>query len=85
MSGELPPEIGRLSKLIKFQIQNSYLEGSIPERFFSFLFNLFSICEMNTLKFFNLGGNKLEGKIPTCIGNMERLIGIDFSNNNLRG
>ncbi|XVF11303.1 hypothetical protein REPUB_Repub08aG0015000 [Reevesia pubescens] len=83
LTGVIPNAIGRLQKLQSLHLQGNKLRGII----------LNDLCELRNLVELILGGNELSGLIPEClkgslpleIGDLEDVIEIDLSKNQLSG
>ncbi len=75
LSGQLPTEIGNLTKLTYLSLSGNQLTGSIPTE----------IGNLTELTYLSLSGNQLTGSIPTEIGNLTNLITLSFSGNQLSG
>ena len=75
LSGQIPPELGNLSKLEHLSIQYNQLTGSIPSR-------LSNLTELTSL---SLNGNRLTGPIPSEWGNLLELVELRLNNNQLTG
>ncbi|KAI7987033.1 Receptor-like protein 52, partial [Camellia lanceoleosa] len=73
LSGEIPTPIESLN-LIKLNLLQNKLTGSIPQRLF----------QLKNLSFVWLFRNQLSGEIPIAIES-QNLIGLDLSENNLTG
>ncbi|CAL5440657.1 unnamed protein product [Camellia sinensis] len=73
LSGEIPTPIESLN-LIKLNLSQNKLTGSIPQRLF----------QLKNLSFVWLFRNQLSGEIPIAIES-PNLIGLDLSENNLTG
>ncbi|KAM3280966.1 hypothetical protein P3S67_027986 [Capsicum chacoense] len=63
LTGNIPPEIGKLKKLQGLFLPNNKLNEHIPE----------AVCHLSNLVQLNLGDNELLGAIPACIGNLSML------------
>lgn len=99
-TGKIPLEITSLVKLQSLLLQENKLSGAIPDSFSS-LQNLFDLqlggnmlegpilCSLSKLNHFNsvlnLSYNKLSGKIPGCLGNLDKLQILDISSNSFSG
>ncbi|KAK1744100.1 leucine-rich repeat domain-containing protein [Skeletonema marinoi] len=99
--GSLPSSLNSLSKLSQFDMSSNALSGSLPGLADSILSlqdldlsnqtNGFTgsipedLWRFQSLKVFNLAGNKLAGPIPPDIGKMAALEEFDLSNNLLSG
>ncbi|XP_057471105.1 polygalacturonase inhibitor 1-like [Actinidia eriantha] len=73
--GEIPPAIGKLSKLRSLDITWSNISGHIP----AFLANL------KNIQFLDLSFNNLSGSIPPSLGTLPKVIALDLSRNQLTG
>ncbi|XP_026459900.1 probable LRR receptor-like serine/threonine-protein kinase At3g47570 [Papaver somniferum] len=98
--GNIPSEIGKLSRLEFFQVSGNNLSGTIPAQ----LFNISSIYlfaaadnqlhgsipsnlgnTLPNLRTLALGGNVFSGSLPSSISNVSRLSQLDFSRNRFTG
>ena len=99
LSGQIPPELGNLSKLEHLSIQYNQLTGSIPSRL-SNLTELTSLSlngnrltgaiplelsGLNNLQILLLDYNELTGSIPSELGNLSELVVLWLHNNRLTG
>ncbi|CAK8540199.1 unnamed protein product [Lathyrus sativus] len=75
ISGQIPPELGRLVSLILLEMGNNQLEGNIPTTFGKF----------QNMQWLSLSGNKLSGDIPPFIGNLSQLFHLEIQANMFRG
>ena len=76
LSGPIPPELGRLSKLVHLDLNYNWtLSGTIPPE----------LGNLRNLVHLNLSGNDLSGTIPPELGNLRNLVHLDLSNNDLSG
>ncbi|KAJ6376593.1 hypothetical protein OIU76_025699 [Salix suchowensis] len=76
LKGTLPISVGNLSSSLEsFVADNCQIKGSIPEG----IGNLSNL----SLAFLYLGGNKLVGSIPSCLGNVSSLRDLSMGVNNL--
>jgi len=73
--GEIPSEIGSLTKLTYLYLGDNQLTGSIPSE----------IGNLTNLTLLNLVGNQLTGSIPSEIGNMINLKTLGLGRNQLTG
>ncbi|KAL5719944.1 hypothetical protein ACHQM5_012663 [Ranunculus cassubicifolius] len=74
ISGNIPPEIGKLQKLSRISLSQNFLTGSIP----------MSLWNMPNLQFLGLHSNQLSGRIPST-RNMTNLFNLQLGNNLLVG
>ena len=75
MSGQIPSELGSLSKLERLWLQSNRLSGLIPSE----------LGSLSSLKYLSLSGNQLTGTIPAELGNLTTLTSLGLSNNQLTG
>ena len=75
LTGEIPPEIGKLTNLIYLDLGSNQLTGEIPAE----------IGELTNLTGLLLYDNELTGVIPSEIGNLTNLIYLMLSSNELSG
>ena len=75
LTGEIPPEIGKLTNLTGLNLWNNNLTGSIPSE----------IGDLTNLIYLSLSQNQLTGQIPTEIGNLTNPTQIYLDNNQLTG
>ncbi|CAI0397999.1 unnamed protein product [Linum tenue] len=75
LTGEIPGEIGNLTKLQELDLGNNRLTGAIPQ----------ALLGLEKLESLSLRGNFLSGEIPVGIGNVSRLDSISLSDNRLTG
>ena len=75
LSGEIPPELGRLSRLTTLALDSNRLSGGIPPEFGS-------LSNLATLR---LGGNQLTGGIPPELGGLSNLESLSLTDNRLGG
>ncbi|KAI7726504.1 hypothetical protein M8C21_019018 [Ambrosia artemisiifolia] len=54
---------------------NNLFNGSIPN----------SLCKRTSIEILDISNNRLSGKIPTCIGNLQKMRAMILSNNTLSG
>ncbi|CAN4121437.1 unnamed protein product [Withania somnifera] len=74
-SGEIPPEITSLRRLLRLDVSNNNLVGPIPTE-------ISSLTRLITL---HLQENDLSGTIPKSLDLLENLKELNFSNNELNG
>ncbi|XP_039136107.1 probable LRR receptor-like serine/threonine-protein kinase At1g06840 [Dioscorea cayenensis subsp. rotundata] len=75
LSGNLAPELGRLSKLKILDFMWNKITGSIPKE----------IGSITTLKLLLLNGNQLNGSLPDELGNLPNLDRIQIDQNHISG
>nr|WP_321358792.1 T9SS type A sorting domain-containing protein [uncultured Draconibacterium sp.] len=75
LTGDLTPEISKLTALRVLRLSNNDLTGELPE----------DIGNMSNLERLVLFGNKLSGPIPESIGNISTLNVISIADNNFSG
>ncbi len=75
LSGRIPPELGRLSKLEVLRLSPNELSGSIPSE----------LSNLSNLTRLELGGNELSGSIPPELGNLSKLTSLGLAVNELSG
>ena len=71
LTGQIPPEIGKLTNLTYLNLASNQLTGSIPQE----IGNLVNMTHLQ------LWFNQLTGKIPPEIGNLKNLEGLGLANN----
>ena len=75
LDGEIPAELGRLSKLRVLSLADNRLSGGIPSE----LGDLYELEELSLSK------NRLDGAIPSQLGNLTSLERLSLSDNRLSG
>ncbi|EPS66923.1 hypothetical protein M569_07852, partial [Genlisea aurea] len=75
ITGSLPDELGRLSKLQTLDLSNNRFSGSLPS----------SLGHLKSLQYMKLNNNSLYGVIPISLANITQLSLVDLSYNNLSG
>ena len=75
LSGELPPELGNLSRLRELSLRDNQLSGEIPPE----LGNLFNLEVLSLVR------NRLSGPIPPGLGNLDVLKELSIWGNELHG
>ena len=75
LSGELPPELGNLSRLRELRLRENQLSGEIPPE----LGNLFNLEVLSLVR------NRLSGPIPPGLGNLAVLKELSIWGNELNG
>ncbi|PIA40868.1 hypothetical protein AQUCO_02400135v1 [Aquilegia coerulea] len=73
-SGKIPPSFGNLTSLTSLSLLDNNLED-IPD----------DLCNVQRLGFFQVGGNMLTGKIPSCLFNHSSIYYLAVSENKLEG
>ncbi|ESR34639.1 hypothetical protein CICLE_v10004266mg [Citrus x clementina] len=66
-SGFIPNTIGNLRSLLRLSLANNYLKSSTSKLSF-----LSALANCKKLRFLNLGGNPLDGILPSSIGNLSK-------------
>ncbi|KAL4569006.1 hypothetical protein LXL04_024632 [Taraxacum kok-saghyz] len=100
LTGRIPPEFGKLSRLTHLYLHSNKLSGSVPDTF-RLLFRLEELYLSNnhfsggippeifrcfrSLTEIGLSGNQFSGKIPSSIGEMVSITRLDFHENNFSG
>ena len=99
LTGEIPPEIGKLINLIYLDLGGNQLTGEIPSEIgkLTNLTGLYlydneltgvipsEIGNLNNLIYLRLSSNELSGSIPSEIGNLANLQGLNLHSNQLSG
>ena len=75
MTGEIPPELGRLSNLKVLVLDGNQLTGEIPPE----------LGRLSNLNLLDLYGNQLSGEIPPELGGLSNLTGLFLHGNQLTG
>ena len=75
LSGEIPPEMGRLSNLRRLGLISDQLTGEIPPE----------LGRLSNLRYLALFGNHLSGEIPPELGRLSNLEYLVFGYNRLTG
>ncbi len=75
LTGQLPPELGKLSQLQELRLWGNSLTGQLPPE-------LGNLTQLGSLA---LSNNSLTGEIPPEIGNLTSLWGLYLNNNSLTG
>ncbi|KAL4559681.1 hypothetical protein LXL04_031824 [Taraxacum kok-saghyz] len=75
LSGNVPEEIGNLTKLRELYLGNNRFFGGIPS----------SIVNMKGLELFDLSDNLFSMKIPSDIGRLSNMVKLDLSKNQFTG
>ncbi len=75
LTGTLPTEIGYLTLLKVFVVQNNDLSGTIPSE----------IGSWQQIQELDLSRNRFQGELPTQIGSFADLVSLDVSNNEFSG
>ena len=75
LSGSIPAELGRLSRLSDLSLQSNQLSGSIPAE----------LGALSSLTILNLDTNQLSGPIPAELGQLSNLVVLRLNDNRLSG
>ena len=75
LTGEIPTELGRLSKMKLLVLSRNRLTGPVPAW----------LGDLTDLEDLSLWGNRLSGPIPTSLGNLSNLEELYLSQNQLTG
>ncbi|CBI21051.3 probable LRR receptor-like serine/threonine-protein kinase At1g56130 [Vitis vinifera] len=75
ISGEIPPELFVLKKLVDLNLGQNVLSGPIPAE----------IGQLSNLQYLSLGINNLTGRVPSELGNLTKLVSLSFGSNNFFG
>jgi Leucine-rich repeat (LRR) protein len=75
ISGTLPAELGSLTRLQDFRLQNNNLTGIIPSGYGAW----------TSLEWLDLSGNRLTATLPSEIGQWASIETINFAKNQLQG
>ena len=75
LTGEIPPELGKLASLESLDLGRNGLTGAIPPE----------LGKLASLEYLDLSGNSLTGVIPPELGKLANLEGLDLYDNNLTG
>ncbi|KAL2509258.1 Leucine-rich repeat receptor-like protein kinase PXC1 [Forsythia ovata] len=74
-SGEIPPELSSLRRLLRLDLSDNNLRGDIPTQF----------SKLSRLLTLHLQDNELSGTIPKSLGSLPQLKNLNLSNNQLYG
>jgi hypothetical protein len=75
INGQIPEEISKLEKLTYINLDDNYLQGSIPD----------VVYGMTALRAIDLNANRLTGTISSDIGNLENLMVLQLEDNLFQG
>ncbi len=75
LAGEIPAELGQLSRLRTLHMGHSHLTGEIP----------IELAQLSNLQVLSLGDNRLGGEIPPALGQLSDLQGLFLYQNELTG
>lgn len=99
LSGQIPPDIGKLDRLEILELNNNNFYGKIPSelgnctklRAIYFQGNYLSeqipseLGNLTGLRFLDISSNSLSGSIPSTLGQLNNLIALNLSSNFLVG
>ncbi|KAL2933511.1 Leucine-rich repeat receptor-like protein kinase PXC1 [Bienertia sinuspersici] len=74
-SGEIPPEIGKLQRILRFDVSDNNLRGPLPAE----------LKSLTRLLTFRVQNNAISGKIPELSETLNHLKELNLSNNELFG
>ncbi|XP_028776331.1 receptor-like protein EIX2 [Neltuma alba] len=84
IEGGIPSSIGKLCNLNSFSLSTNEMTGNLPE-----ILEGTQTCPfkkpLHNLQYFDLGYNKLGGKIPYWIGQLENMVNLDLRYNLFQG
>lgn len=75
LNGDIPHQIGTLTKLTHLDLSHNFLSGELP----------LSLTNLTKLVELNLGYNHISGQIPSELGNLRNLVGLVLDCNYLNG
>ena len=75
LSGEIPPELGRLTNLVELDLSRNEFTGAIPSE----------LGRLTNLKMLNLGDSQLTGEIPAELGALTQLEDLFIGGSPLTG
>nr|XP_043636101.1 receptor like protein 21-like [Erigeron canadensis] len=75
LTGEIPPELGRLTQIHVLNLSHNQLTGPIPVSF----------SNLSNIESMDLSSNRLSGKVPSELTKLNSLAVFNVSNNNLSG
>ena len=75
LSGEIPSELGGLTKLVELILSRNGLSGEIPSE----------LGGLTKLEYLHLNSNRLSGEIPSELGGLANLTSLDLVGNELSG
>ena len=75
LSGQIPPELGRLDQLVELHLQNNQLTGPVPAE----------LGRLGQLVKLHLQNNQLIGPVPAELGDLQNLESLHLANNELNG
>ena len=75
LSGQIPAELGRLSKMLWINLSHNQLSGEVPPQF----------GNLSELVGLQLRNNRFTGSIPPQLGNLHKLKGLQIADNQFTG
>ena len=75
LTGQIPPELSKLSRLYDLDLSGNNLTGEIPPE----------LANLDRMERLNLSENNLTGEIPPELSKLPRISVLDLSGNNLTG
>ena len=75
LSGEIPPELGRLTNLVELDLSRNEFTGAIPSE----------LGRLTNLKVLNLGDSQLTGEIPAELGALTQLEDLSIGGSPITG
>ncbi|CDP20059.1 unnamed protein product [Coffea canephora] len=75
IAGTIPPQLGNLSFLVRFNVMNNSFHGHLPTE----------LSRLRRLKYINLANNDFEGEFPSWLSNFTNLETISLGNNFFTG
>nr|XP_027096259.1 LRR receptor-like serine/threonine-protein kinase GSO1 [Coffea arabica] len=75
IAGTIPPQLGNLSFLVRFNVMNNSFHGHLPTE----------LSRLRRLKYISLEGNAFEGELPSWLGALTALRYLSFRDNGFSG